>query len=309
MLAQFSLYLIRSYDCFERAAPQILSPGAPILPGESMMAGIRQETFTSDVPKIKLDSKVNYGPAQDFEIWEAARAATAPVFFDPLKIEVADLGEHLSLTGAGFGYDRNPTKEGANEIERMYGTESIGIVVSIGTPRGYKKRSEMKRMMKSTAQKAGDTDLVHSIMNTKSSKDGFPYYRLNDLNSLDVQLDAWEPKFSRFHGQDSGSKTLQKIRASFDDWFINSDNMMELRLCARELVRCRKNRSANHAKWDHYATGAEFTCRVIGCSRENFDDREEFQQHLERDHDIYDIQKELIECRRDWRYQEARQPA
>lgn len=266
----------------------------------------------------QLLRNINYGPAQDFEIWEVAGAATAaPFFFDPLKIDIPGSKEHMSLTDAGFGHNNNPTKEGTNEIEWMYGTESIGIVVSVGTARrdeGDLKRGPFafKSKLEQIAQNATDTERVHTDMETNSSKDEFSYYRLNDPDGLKMQLDEWEPKPSRFNGKDSGSgsKTLERIRNAFNNWVAN--NTDQIQQCAEELVECRRLRSANRAKWERYATGAEFTCRVKGCQRENFDNCEQFQQHLARDHGVRrkeHFKQEIDECRRDWRYQPARATA
>lgn len=268
---------------------------------------------------------VNYGPADEFEIWEVARAATAaPFYFDPLKIKIS--GSSMSLTDAGFGHNNNPTKEGTNEIEELYGVESIGIVVSVGTAR--KDEGDLKRglfafkgKVRQIALKATDTEQVHRDMDAMSSKDGFSYYRLNDPDGLTMQLDEWEPKPSRLNSKNSGSKTLEKLRIAFDRWAI--DNTHQLQECAGELVKCRRARSkrsakgsangpatssANDAKWERYATGAEFTCQIRGCEREKFDDCEEFKHHLKRDHGMKSedyLKREVTECKRDWRYQLA----
>src|SRR5205085_1147612 len=79
---------------------------------------------------------INYGKAQKFQIWEVARAATAaPLYFEPLKIEIPGNTGHLLFTDGGFNYTNNPTAEGTREIEDLSGSNSIGVVVSIGTAR------------------------------------------------------------------------------------------------------------------------------------------------------------------------------
>ena len=221
----------------------------------------------------------------------------------------------MSLTDAGFSHNNNPTQEGTNEIEWMYGTESIGIVVSVGTARrdeGYLKRGPLafKKKLKGIAQKATDTERVHIDMEKNSARDGFPYYRLNDPEGLKMELDEWEPKPGRFDGKDSGSKTLDKIRTAFFKWAL--DNTVQIQRCAEELVECRRARSApppaNRAKWERFATGAEFICRVKGCEGQNFENCEQFRQHLAQVHGATKekhFKQELAECRRDWRYQSA----
>ena len=267
-------------------------------------------------PARKRVRNINYGDAQNYEIWEVARAATAaPFYFDPLKIDHSGSSEHMILTDAGFGHTNNPTKEGTNEIEWMYGTESIGIVVSVGTARkdeGDLKRGPMaiKSKVVGIAQKATDTERVHSEMDTNSSrsKDDFPYYRLNDPDGLKMELDEWEPKSNRLNNK-SGSKTLETIQIAFIKWAGN--NTAYLQNCAEELVRCRRARSANEAKRERYATGAAFICRVQGCPSESFDNCKNFEQHLTLKHGVArkDLENEVAECRRDWRYQAAPTPA
>lgn len=257
---------------------------------------------------------INYGQAQDFEIWEVAGAATAaPFFFDPIKISIPGSKEHMSLSDAGFSHKNNPTKEGTAEIEGLNGTELIGIVVSVGTARkdeGKLKRGPLafKSRVEEIAQKVTDTERVHTDMETKSSEDGFPYYRLNDPDGLKMPLDEWEPKPSRLNGKErSGSKTLERITAAFNNWAVRSDIMEKFQDCAKDLVQCRRIRSNDRARWERYATGAEFSCRMVGCQRENFDNCEQFQHHLLQDHDMKkkDLKEEVFACRRDWQYRSA----
>ena len=280
--------------------------------------GLSNTTGAQNAPrKPRVRDKINYGPADDFEIWEVARAATAaPFYFDPLKIDIPSSKEYMTFTDAGFGDKNNPTKEGTDEIEWMHGTESIGIVVSVGTARrdeGSLRRGAFafKSKLEEIAQKATDTERVHTDMEAKSVTEGFPYYRLNDPNGLKMQLDEWEPKPSRFNNRASGSKTLERIRIAFEHWLASDENRNLIQACAQDLVRCRRARSTtNRAKWERYATGAEYPCRIKGCESENFDNSVQFRQHLARDHRVNredHFKKELKECRRNWRYQPAPQ--
>lgn len=298
--------------------PPRRATGASNIISNRSNTGISSSSARRNPQRKQLVRNINYGKAQDFEIWEVARAATAaPFFFDALKIKIPGSREHMSLTDAGLGHTNNPTKEGTNEIEWAYGTESIGIVVSVGTAKrneGDLKRGPLafKTQLKEIAQKATDTERVHTDMMTTSSKDGFPYFRLNDPDGLlKMEMDEWEPKPSRFNGGGSGSKTLERIRIAFVHWLSSDENRNLIQQCAEELVRCRRARSANRAKWERYATGAEYICRITGCERENFDSCVQFEQHLDRDHRMKkkDLEKELIDCRRDWQYQPAPSPA
>lgn len=256
------------------------------------------------------------GEAEDFEIWEVARAATAaPFYFDPLKIDIPGSKNHKSFTDAGFSWHNNPTKDGIREMDRMNSTKSTkstGIVVSVGTAR--KDESNLKpglfafrSKMLDLAKKATDTEIVHGDMQKESDKpNSFQYYRLNDdREGLDMRLDEWKPKPGRFNRNDSGSTTLKTIRDTFHGWA--GHHHVDFQDCANALVQCRRARiAANDIVWERYATGAEYTC-LHGCHMDHFDDRQEFQEHLRAAHGMLpqDLQEEVNNCRKDWRYQPA----
>lgn len=280
--------------------------------GPSTMINDRSDTGMSNVSNERY---VNYGQAQDFEIWEVARAATAtPFYFDPLRIDIPGSSQHMRLTDAGFSHHNNPTKDGIKEMKWMNLTKSIGIVVSIGTAR--KDEGNLARgpsafwsNLKDLARKPTDTEMVHESIHRESEHaDGFQYFRLNDRDGLDTAVDEWKPKPSKFSGRNkgngSGSATLKKIRDAFNGWV--GQHHMEFQHCAKALVQCRRARMANSAVWERYATGAEYAC-LQGCDREDFDDREQFREHLRTAHGLnpQDLEAEVNRCRRDWQYQPA----
>ena len=263
----------------------------------------------SNTGQSNRDREPNFEKAQDFEIWEVARAATAaPFYFDPLKIDIPGPENYMSLTDAAFGPYNNPTKVGINEMKSI--NSPIGIVVSVGTARkdeGNLKRGLFAFRGKAVdlARKATNTETVHSDMDEESREgNGFQYFRLNDHEGLDMKLDEWEPKPRRFYDKDSGSKTLKKIRDTFNSCVIRGE--IDFQGCAKALVGCRRARLAKPTVWERYATGAEYTC-LQGCQRENFDDREQFEQHLQTVHDMkpQDLKAEVKESRRDWVYRPA----
>lgn len=267
--------------------------------------------FRSNTGLSDRDREPNFEKAQDFEIWEVARAATAaPFYFDPLKIDIQGPKNYMSLTDAAFGPYNNPTKVGIKEMKWMNSAKSIGIVVSVGTAR--KDEGNLKRGLfafrgkaKDLGRKATNTEIVHSDMDEESRKvNGFQYFRLDDHEGLGMELDEWEPKPRRFYGKDSGSKTLKKIRDTFNSCVVRGE--IDFQGCAKALVGCRRARLANQTVWERYATGAEYTC-LQGCQRENFDDREQFEAHLQNVHDMesQDLKAELKESRRDWVYRPA----
>ena len=256
---------------------------------------------------------VNYGNAQDFEIWEVARAATAaPLYFEPLEIEIPGRPERMLFTDGGFNYTNNPTIEGTKDIEEAHKIHSINVVVSVGTARKNERPGEnglfpLYSKGKGLAHQLTDPEVVHREMTEKSGRDGFQYYRLNDPGRLDLELDQWEPKRSRYN-RSAGSTTIQSIAKAFNEWAGERANHRDLEKYAALLVRCRKARVSNASMWERYATGCQFTCRFTGCDREDFLNRDLFRAHLRNDHpsrEQNDENREVEECRKSWQYQSA----
>lgn len=252
--------------------------------------------------------------AQEFEIWQVARAATAaPLYFEPLKIQIPCTERYLLFKDGGFGDDNNPTKQGLREIKEGYGDKAIGVVVSVGTSRLDKPDRKHKvfhivPVVKEMSQMANDPEKVHKEVEEMSQHEDHPfdYYRLNSPGELDVQLDEWKPKHRSSKGE-SGSVTIEKIQNVFDRWAGQQDNIRLLRQCAEILVRRRRARALNESRWERYATAAKFTCRLPGCNNEEeLYDRDQFLDHLRRDHRIIEqgrLKRELEDSRKCWRYQ------
>ena len=258
--------------------------------------------------------EVNYEKAQEFEIWQVARAATAaPFYFEPLKIEKSRTKGHIVFTDGGFSHTNNPTREGKREIEDLHGDTAIGIVVSVGTARKKKENkvnsffSTIPKSTREFAATATDPERIHDDMEREHKMyNEFPYYRLNHPGGLQTELDEWEPKQNLF-SKDGGSQTIATITSAFAMWAMQPDNIQQLKDCASALVACRRKRMST-AKWERYATGARFECRYRGCHLEDFFDRKQFRDHLSRDHNLWEV-KELEDeerhCRKHWRYQAA----
>ena len=262
--------------------------------------------------------RVNYEKAQEFEIWQVARAATAaPFFFEPLKIEKARTSGHILFTDGGFGQSNNPTREGTREIEDFHGPNSIGIVVSVGTARKKKEAtgSWLRRFLtaivkdfKDMAHDVSDPETTHEDLELAADRMGFPYYRLNQKDGLDIELDRWEPKRNGL-GKDAGSRTITTIRNHFGQWASQTERITQLQDCARQLVECRRQRMTT-AKWERYATGVRYRCRLQGCEIEDILDSNRFREHLSRDHRVQreKLDQEVACCKDQWRYQDVSQP-
>ena len=305
-------YLIRSYDHDERTSPCQSRRTTRISrrPTRSSTQGSGGgNPVAGDGDCIRRRRDINYGNAQAFQIWEVALAATAaPFYFEPLKIETPGSSAHLLFTDGGFSYTNNPTREGTQEIEDVYGANSIGVVVSVGTARRDKpsQGKGIRRVVEGIVNMAADPEKIHKEMVTKS-EGHFEYYRLNDRDALNIKLDEWEPK-EKLWTKGSGSRTMENIEAAFHRWAGQTDTVRTFEDCANELVARRKARATDQAKWERYAIGAQFRCELKECEREDFINRQEFKNHLRDDHLIAPNQLEpkAERCKRHWQYQEAR---
>jgi hypothetical protein len=241
---------------------------------------------------------VNYGPATNFEIWQIARAATAaPFYFDRLKVKLED--KEAIFEDGGFGKSNNPTIEGIQEIKKLHGKDSVGVVVSVGTARAdHVQGTGILHRVRKMGHIATNPDDVHKEVERllasaqlNETADRFDYFRLNAPGLLNIALDEWKPK--------SGEKTLEKIRKEFYQWLANTDIQEDLESCARQLVTCRRERALDRHRWEHFAIGSVYRCLgcfdVEGCGAE-FKDRGSFLNHLIRDHNLEnnDINEEDI---------------
>ena len=295
-----SPYLIRSYDHDRQTAPS--SAMIPTRGTTTASSLVNTDIFT-DPSATTRKPKLNFGDAQKFEIWQVARAATAaPLFFEPLKVEMANTSGHILFTDGGFGQNNNPTRQAIREIEGLHGAGSIGIVVSVGTARGKEEdnRFRMVRFINSLVSEHTDPEVIHDDIQEQAPQK-FSYYRLNHPEGLDIGLDRWEPRgpFSK----DAGSETIKRITTAFEKWACRGPNINYLKSCARMLVECRWNRMYT-PKWERYAIGARYRCRVQGCDLEDFFDGDKFKDHL-RGHGRpeYSLDREVDYCKYYWKYQ------
>ena len=251
----------------------------------------------------------NRGKAQDFEIWEVARAATAAQFyFEPLKIELPGNAGFLLFSDGGFGAN-NPTQVAIDELEDLYDGDSVGLVVSIGTARNDEIKKKPRFFMavpsaaKDFANKATDPEVVHKRMARERPHD--EYFRINDPGRLDVEPDEWKPRQNSAKSL-SGSKTSTDITHAFNEWAAKTKNVAYLKDCAAKLVRCR-HRRMHTPKWECFATGARFKCPAKPCEVEAFLDRRSFANHLVEHHPKHPKLStgEVDQCRICWRYQAA----
>ncbi|KAF2731010.1 FabD/lysophospholipase-like protein [Polyplosphaeria fusca] len=248
-----------------------------------------------------------YGKADPFEIWEVARAATAaPMYFKAIKFENETRSGTTKtyFSDGGFSHTNNPAEEGVKEIELLHGATNIGIVVSMGTARGPANSAGRGTisLFKTTVADNTDPEKVHARLYERF-KDQECYFRFNDLNGIDVELDEWRK--NTLFTRKPGRKTLDKIESGFHKWYSNGRVAKDIDHCAQLLVAQRTMRMHDRSRWDLYATGTYFPCHIDGCTREVFYNKERFKQHLTADHDISEreIERIIHEQTRGFKYQ------
>jgi hypothetical protein len=251
------------------------------------------------------EDRYNYGNAEKMELWQVARAATAaPMYFDEFKVflQERDPHEKIYFSDGGFGVTNNPTQIGKNEITTLLGDKCMGAIVSIGTARARDKRGgrSLFKRVKMFASTATDPSSVANWL--KDQKLEF-YWRFNDEDGLDIELDDWKP--NGWTTKHPGRATLAKIKNGFYQWACNIENMREIEACARELVTQRRSRIADRSRWQRFASGGfQYRCTHRDCEETHYDSRLLFDEHWERDHQDFEGADEYREPRYEqWTYQ------
>ncbi|MCJ1357653.1 MAG: hypothetical protein MMC33_007649 [Icmadophila ericetorum] len=271
---------------------------------------IRDGRHTS---KPKRD--INYGEAWPFTVLEAARAATAAeFFFEKLTLPVHRPSEPTYFTDGGFGFQNNPTKVGIEEIEEKYGDSSVGVIVSIGTAREIKAKKSgffsFRSKVENAFAKATNPEVVHTEIEARA--DYYDYYRLNNPGTLEVALDEWKPNDGWFKKLGErlkpGSKTMKAMQSNFHAWAANEENVEKLQTCAKKLVQQRRGRTLDTAKWERYASCAQFTCPFTKWDCQAFKVRDDFLGHLVETHEVptEELEGMADTCRTHWQYQGVR---
>lgn len=307
-----TMQLIRSYDC-DRAD------------GDSRRTTQRSRSTHSKIDghfqnRARVFPLMKAGRADNFKIWEVARAATAaPYYFDPIEIKDGDNIINVFEDG-GLGETTNPTEDGIDDIAIQEGHDAVGIVVSVGTARGQLGHEKdfilgkTKDKFKGTIWNASDPERVHARVERKQDSGHYrnmKYWRLNPTTEdhlLDMALDAWKPKRSPRLKRVPGSRTINDIKNAFSKWASQTDVQNELRECARQLVEQRRRRMQDEVKWERFSTLADYRCRLRPCELKHrtFTNLKDFVEHLKDDHEITreDVIKEYKnKWSRCWRYQ------
>ncbi|KZM24237.1 uncharacterized protein EKO05_0005788 [Ascochyta rabiei] len=288
------VYLIRSYHHERGTQPNPVPTRRPVM---------IPHTQVTTLPKI------NYGPAETMEIWQVARAATAaPMYFKEIRFtqQSGTNGQKYFFSDGGFGETNNPTDLGLLEIETLPGRHSVGAIVSVGTSRGKAdpSRKSVLNIMKRMAGKATNPNIVASAMSQRQLEN---YWRFNDEEGIDIELDDWKPSSWFTHPDRRGEISLKTMEDAFHRWACKLESAQWLENCARELVTTRRGRCQEKSRWEQFALGAHtYRCKHEDCCNEPpYSSRHQFEQHWQQVHENEDIGEVYREPQfKKWIYQQ-----
>ena len=218
------------------------------------------------------------------------------------------------FTDGGYGFQNNPTKVGIEEIEEKYGIDSVGTIISIGTARENKPTKSgffsFPSKMEQAFSKATDPEVVHRELEAKAGH--YLYFRLNNPGTLEIALDDWKPRVGVFNKLRRsfipGSETMRIIHNNIYQWAADPSNVQKLQRCAEMLVQQRRERTHDRARWERYATCAQYTCPYPESDCQAFLQRSDYLTHLEVTHEVESGDQEAFakRYRTHWQYQAAK---
>ncbi|KAL9066172.1 MAG: hypothetical protein Q9157_007232 [Trypethelium eluteriae] len=276
--------LFRSYDNMRRRMQSETQRRANA-PSRTQSGRTETDNSLARSSRFPTQSPIVYessGESSKWQIWKVARAATAaPFYFRPLKEHTP---EKVKYTDGGLQQNNNPTKVGIAEIKSLHRPNPLGAVISIGTSRGSThSRLPMKDKLMGIVRDGANPMNVHDEVNEILGDR--PYYRLDDHGALNMELDEWKPRGLRAKfSKGAGYRTMETIEHKFHEWAGRPDNEAMFQNCAKELVRRRRARTLEDAKWAHFATGIRYKCLGDDCHLPDFTDRDEFVRHLQLAH-------------------------
>lgn len=220
----------------------------------------------------------NPGPADNCQIWEAARATcAAPTYFKPVRIN------GTKYVAGGFGFN-NPSREIIREVLSMhsYADNCVNCLVSIGTGRPKKSKDDFfkpgKRTLISTLNAAKKA--AYDRCSTHEDTESFMLAKELDYFRFDVDASSWKLPQDAFKPDDRqtvASLWEKEVSAALQD----KETIDRLQACARLLVKQRKERAKDRERWQRFALAVSFTCPY---DNRHFKLPRELRLHFECDH-------------------------
>ncbi|MCJ1394988.1 hypothetical protein MMC18_007869 [Xylographa bjoerkii] len=304
-LRSWSPFKSRSRDAIFRSVNAKLRP-AQSSPNE------KSEVFESDATRCRtmvcsvqrgsnkgvrtpylFRSYAHYGEEDQFLERNPGKAAT----FDISKIVYITAGFGSAHMGNYKYYDAaaslsNPSLELYREVETLHRQAHypVDIFLSLGCGNAEKKPYYvMKRKKSLSSSMTGETlttvsDAVHELMLRESER--FSYYR------LDVREPTDNTREENLDSKESVYRTVRKIRTAALQYLSRPEIQGMIIECAESLVERRRQRSET-MRWERFALGTRYRCRVQGCDYKGssgkefiFQDRNELTDHLRTYHEM-----------------------
>jgi hypothetical protein len=236
----------------------------------------------------------NPGPADTHEIWKVARATSAaPTYFDPIEIA------NKEYSDGGVG-NNNPVllmlKEVTTKAGKNY-NQALSVVVSIGAGQKPTKRLRVKhrfprlsslkpvkrlsKILKSLKDTSTDSQRAHQWVSDLMREISFDhYYRWTGGEEVGgLGMDEWHPN-QKGNKQSTAVFIEQHVRT----YMARDDIAREVRKCAGELVRRRRERMAHKpgdGVWRRHAYCTMLPCPYCGDLLET---RSAVKNHIIQEH-------------------------
>lgn len=261
----------------------------------------------------------NHGEAPSLPIWQVARATSAaPGYFREIKISTPR--GCIRFKDGGFGTN-NPTKEAYLDIIDKHGGQSkIDIIISIGTGQTpldlFARRpgnirnaiANCKALIKLPSITLNSHHDMLRFVERDGGEEQFHYYRFEGGEPLgEIALDEWKSHhFTKLTGHQDvpGFKTIRKIEVGTAAYLQQHQVQQDLAACAKLLVRRRRLRTRDVSKWDRYASASYYNCNGNNCEHRRVNTRQEFEDHMKKEHGTQVADSVREKTRGCWRYGE-----
>lgn len=326
-MEEVELYLMRSYDHPQRtntirsAQKTNTMHSSRKTTTQSFAGPDRQATAQSaqSAKGSRNNREINFGKASEDQIWEIARAASAPpMYFKPIRLRIqnGNASETYYFQDGGVSLHNNPTREAILDIRDQSGSLSLKNVVSIGTAKKNAilgPTATLIAHLRNFVDRATDPEFVASQVSDMADSGQYSYelFRFNAKSgsghTLSTAFDEWKPR-------STGADTIDYIEKAFNKWYNVEENRNRIHLCAKALVQIRHKRcEADPARWERFAACHEYGCRQEHCERVgSFTNRDEFENHLIDDHQFQrgdaTFIDELEHCRASFPYKNPSMP-
>ncbi|KAJ7440005.1 hypothetical protein FB451DRAFT_142118 [Mycena latifolia] len=214
---------------------------------KTFVCAMHESNLNAGIPELFRSYDTPEEPAFDCKIWEAARATSAtPGLFKPM--EIGQGGVRPKYVGGGV-WNNNPTSLVVAEAEKMYPSQPVILVVSIGS--GHPDTIQIPRSPSLTAfakalkSIATDCERIHEDNARRFCSSPNTYFRLNVLQGLQgFEQQHWgrsgevSAHSSVYLGtEDAKSKLTSAVNVILNPVVPMSDSPAYMKVCPPPSVR------------------------------------------------------------------------